>query len=221
MKICYQIIAIQICYLLIAGCSSPVQKLDPSVFYKRDMKLKVNGQEGVGAVISRRAGQYEIEIDSFGEIDILMLHTCHREVEKKERKFIYRPMPIEQTDVSCPLMLSAYDKKKGQHSWGLIEFEHPKLSLPAKSHCNGRVEVTKGVSVCQSFAGSIQEIHFKKAVLAPEKDVCLVLKSVDSRVFRYKMPKGLCTFRFLTQSGDEQWHRLTTIGHEKMILRGK
>ncbi len=213
------------------SCASTSQELDPKVFYKRDMQVKVNGLKGDGILVVPRKTSYNFDITAQGKLDLFTFSTCHREqtrekagkkgwfADKKRRKLTYVPAPIEAEPASCPVELGGFEKKKGRHSWAFIDFEHPETNLMAHIACNGNVYKSNGVTVCQAYAGSIQEITFTRPVLAAEKNVCTILKSKNSKKFRYKMPKGRCTFRFVTKTGEEKWHRLTTLGYEKILIR--
>lgn len=221
------------CFLsALAACISVPQKLDPKVFYKRDMQLKVNGHQGEGVVVAPHAAQYQVAVEAAGSLDLFTFTTCHREQTKEnagergwfsdrtKREFTFMPTTLESNEFSCPAQLGGYERKKGRHSWGFIEFESPKLTLPALVNCNGSSHNARGVSVCQSKIGLIQEIVFSEPVLWSENNSCLKLESKDSKTFRFKMPKGSCVFRFLAKDGDkEKWHRLTTIGYEKILIR--
>lgn len=221
-----------VCLILLASCSSVPQKLDPKKFYKRDMDLKINGHQGEGVLVVPRKSVYKFDIKSTGKLDLFTFTTCHREQtrekagqrgwfrDKKRRKFDFKPAPIERESLACPAELGGYERGKGRHSWGFIDFEHPALNLPALVSCNGSVYNSRGVTVCQAKVGLMQEIKFSQPVLAPEKNVCIILKSSDGgKTYRFKMPKGRCSFRFLTAKGQEKWHRLTTLGYESILIR--
>ncbi len=195
------------------------------------MKVKVNGLVGEGTLVIPRAKSYVFEIEGAGKLDLFTFYTCNREeIEKKagesgwfgnskRRKFTYVPIPLESEEYSCPVQIGVYEAKKGRHSWFFGDFLHPKLKLHARVSCNGKVYNAPGVSVCDSYEGSLQEIKFSVPVLAPEEDVCVKLQSKDDMTFQIKLPRGECSFRFVTKTGEEEWHRLTTLGHQKILLR--
>lgn len=219
-------------FLFLSGCaSSKYQQLDPKIYYRRDMQIKVNGFQGLGVLVVPKADMYKFDIKSSGKLDMFTLSTCHREQtqekagrktwfgNKKRRKFEFIPAPIEAESTSCPVEIGGYEARKGRHSWAIIEFEHDKMTLPALLSCNGSITNTRGVSICQSFDGSLQEISFSEEVIVAKKNVCIELTSPDNKVFRFKMPNRECTFRFVTKSGVPKWHRLVTIGYEKILVR--
>lgn len=217
--------------LFLIGCSSVPPILETKIFYKRDMLLKVNGLKGEGFLIVPKADSYDFDIEAKGKLDLFTFNTCHREQtkekagqktwfgDKKRRKFSFTPTGIESSPLACPAYLAGFEIKKGRHSQGFVDFEHPGLSLASILSCNGSVHNSNGVSYCESRAGSIQEIKFAHPVLAPEKNVCIILKSSDEKTFRFKLPRGDCSFRFVTKSGIEKWHRLSTYGYDKIPLR--
>ena len=51
---------------------------------------------------------------------------------------------------------------------------------------------------------------------------CKPLTSKDDKIFRYNMPGRQCVYRFLAKAaGPEKWHRITTLGYEKILIREK
>ncbi len=209
----------------------PGQSLDPKIFYKRDMEVKVNGYQAEGVLAVPYAEKYKFDIDAKGKLDLFTFTTCHREQtreqaggkswfsNKKSRKFEYNPAPIEAGPLACPAHLGGYEIGKGRHSWAFVDFGNPDLKLPAYLSCNGSQGNFTGVSVCQSKAGLLQRIEFTEPVLYPEKP-CAKLKTNDDMRFEFAMPKGECVIRFVTKTGDEMWHRITLLGYEQILLRG-
>ena len=210
---------------LFVSCASVSQKLDPNVFYKRDIQISINGKKAIGAVVVPRAESYHFEIKTPGRLDLFTLTTCHREetfeaLSTKVRSFDFKPISIELGQLACPVHLGGYEKIRGRHSWAFIDFEHPSLLLRAEIKCNGVQRNTSGVSLCQAKVGLIQEIKFKQPVIWPKKLTCIELSSDDEKTFRFKMPRGECTSRFLSKTGKKLWHRFTTLGYEKILIRG-
>ena len=113
--------------MFILSCSQVSQKIDPSVFYMRDMKIKVNERESRGVLVAMQSALYKIEIESPGDMDLLQLISCHREIMKKDlgkkTTFLYAPaFGVEDGELTCPVILTGLNSK-GSHSWGLIDFE--------------------------------------------------------------------------------------------------
>ena len=223
-------IYILILFTILPSCSSVPQKLDPKVYYKRDMELNIDKFQAEGVLVVPYKEKYQFDVTAQGKLDLFTFTTCHREetTEKaggkyfngpRRTKFEYIPTPIESEGVACPVVLAGYSKK-GKHSWGIVEFEHPDLTLPALLSCDGSVYNTRGVSICQAKRGLLQEIKFSEEVIVAIENVCIELTSKDNKTFRFKMPERECTFRFVTKNGEEKWHRLTTVGYEMILVRG-
>ncbi len=209
---------------MLAACASGIdQKLSPDVFYKRDMSIDVNGVKGVGALVVPIAAQYRIQGESKGELDLFTLESCHREfsAEKLGRKFTYGFLPVQGLEGSgCPIQLGGYEKKRGRHSWGLIDFEEPESTLPATLKCNGTQAKTNGVSVCQSRVDLIQAIVFDVEVdQAVAKDDCKLPTPKDSKTFIFPIKKRECAIVFREKQGQRRFHRLTTLGFEGILIR--
>lgn len=219
--------------VLTAGCAGNLQAADPAINYKRDMFVTVNGFQAEGVLVAPKADRYEMQIDARGKLDLFTLTTCHREQtrenagergwfkDKSKMSLSYTPIKGIETDgFACPLELGGYEQIRGRHSWALIDFEDQGSTMPAKLKCNGSESNTRGVSICQSRQGLVQEISFSESMLSPEKTACAPIKgSSDGKKFQFEMPKGQCTFRFVTKVGAEKWHRLTTYGYEKILIR--
>ena len=218
-------------FVIMTGCTSVPQKLDEKTFYKRDMSLTVNGHQAEGVLVVPRAKEYIFEIQAKGKLDLFTFTTCHREQTKenagergwfadsKRRELTFRPVPLESEGVACPARLGGFERIKGRHSWGFVEFEHPSLVLPALVSCNGAQYNSRGVSACQAREGLLMEIRFPERVLWPDKNVCVKLESSDAQTFRFKVPRGECSIRFVTERGEKKWHRLVIVGYEKILIR--
>jgi len=216
---------------LLSACTSVPQKLDSKAFYKRDMDLTINGYQGIGVMVVPRAEEYKFEIEAKGKLDLFTLTTCHREwtkekagqkgwfKSKKRRELTFVPEPLESENIACPVQLGGYERINGRHSWGLVSFEHPSLTLPALVSCNGSHYNANGVSTCQAKTGLLMEIKFSEKVLWPKENTCVKLETKDSQTFRFKVPLGQCGFRFVTMGHDEKWHRLITVGYQKILIR--
>lgn len=217
--------------LLLSACSNLPQVLDAASYYKRDMQITVNGLKAEGALVVPRSDSYALDIQAQGVLDLFTLQSCHRETseenagqpgifgDKKRIQLTYHPVNAIENVSDCPLELGGYEKAQGRHSWGFIDFEDPSLTLPAKIKCNGTGAGAVGVSVCQSRQGLIEQIVFQEKVgLAKQPDPkCPDLPVSDGMTFQFKMPLGQCIYVFKGASG---LHRLTTLGYEKILIRG-
>lgn len=229
--------------ILFGGCSffeppEVNQNLETKNFYRRDMVI--NGREGV-AVLAL-SDKVSFHIEARGNLDLFTMVTCNQSQTKekawnvkqkvrsglfgwgrklvdkqREIKFEYRPNELEK-DGYCPIEFGGYEKDKGRHSWGFVDFQTPDATLPATLLCNGERIASKGVSICQSRAGLIQRIKFAEAVKV-FPDVACNIGQTEGVVFEFELPRGQCVFRFRsTVTGRE--HRLTTLGFEKILIRG-
>ena len=120
------VICFSTCFMLLfaGGCSYlyPRQELDPKVYYRHDMKVWVDDQASEGTLISPLKKKYHIKLQSPGQIDLLKIITCHREIgvqgasgfiiSNKNYEFDYEPLPGLEYDRPCMLRLEAYEEKK-------------------------------------------------------------------------------------------------------------
>ena len=215
--------------ILCCSCSNLQMQLDNTKYYPKDMEIDVDGHKATGAIVVPQRDQYAIAVTAKGKLDLLWYSTCHRSEYKEqawhkgifkskyEARFSYRPNGGMEHQ-NCQMHITGMEKIKGRHSWGLIDFEDDTATLPALVKCNGSEYNSRGVTVCQSQAGLLQEIEFANEAqsVKPKADHCHKLEQLSKGVYRYKLPKGNCVYIF--KSGD-QYHRLTTYGWEEPILR--
>lgn len=217
------------------SCSSVQQRLDPSVYYKRDMELRVNGFEGEGVLVVPKAESYKFEIKAKGRLDLFTLTTCHREEaleeagqkglfgDRKRVETVYKPVNGIENDGLCAVQLGGYEKVKGRHSWAFIDFENESNPLPARIFCNGNVHNANGVSSCQSREGLLQQIRFTENVDFSHSVECnppTINGGKDGvERFEIKLSRGQCVYVFMRKS-DKAVHRLTTYGYQDVLIRG-
>lgn len=218
--------------LLMLGCMSlalmgfapsvPRQALDSDKTYRRDIALDVNGFEGEGVLVAKRAKRYVIKGESKSKLDLLTLTTCHRDFKAERLKnsfeYVYEPISGIEDTGACPMQISAYDMR-GVHSWALIEFEDASAALPARVKCNGTDRQYGGVSICQSREGLTQEISFESAVMVAPEPECPMPMPTDKKTFVFSIAPRECVYAFMSEHG--KIHRLTTIGFQGTILRGE
>jgi len=215
--------------LLLVSCtahafsSAPVQELDPKKVYKHDIKATINGVSGVGVLVVPKAHSYTITGESAGNLDLLTITTCHRDVSwsPNAKKFTYEYTPSESLEAnkSCPMLIGGYDKK-GQHAWAMIDFETDEAKLPALLKCNGYGQTFNGVSICQSRFSLTQFIEFKTPVrVLPQKDCPMSEPLNGGTRFEFPIVKGYCVYAFMETAPEKRVHRLTTIGYESILLR--
>ena len=214
---------------LLIGCAE-YQVLEVDKYYKRDIGLEVNGKQYEGVTVIPRANKYEIIVEPKGDMDLILIRSCHREhsYEKQSKKFLwiqigknsfqylYEPSPKE-SEKTCPLRVEVYEAEKGRHSWALLDFEHPDYTLPARLLCNGEIKTPNGVSVCQAKAGLIQTIEFPEIIEFATPDEGCVRPEYKDGAFDWEMSKGECLYEIRTADGKR--HRLTAIGYEGVLVR--
>lgn len=224
-------IKILLLLFLCVACTSVQQKLDPKVHYPKDMALNINGHQGVGTIVVPWAQLYKFQVTARGKLDLGTYSTCHREWyqesawddsdwfdDEHKMKFTFMPNAVERG--YCPMQLGGYEKKKGRHSWALVDFEDGSATLPAQVHCNGNTYNSRGVTVCQSRAGLLQKIIFPVEVLTSPDKECPITKNKDGKEFEINLTRGECVYMFLEKDEkSNRIHRLTTYGYDEVILR--
>lgn len=231
--------------VLLIGCTSTPQRLDPNYFYKRDLpfcvikntaltaaaKPEQTCYEGVSVI--PRQSYYDFELEPKGEavIDLMLVTTCHREdsFEKSStnwikkitgggEKFAYHFAPVTgvEDDGDCDLRFNTYEKEKGRHSWSLVRFEHPKYDLEATLYCNGKVITYRGVSICQSKAGLVERVKFTEPVMVEVRSGCNKFKKVGD-LYEYEMSLNECLYTVITEGGRK--HSMITVGYENVLVR--
>lgn len=219
-------------FMALTGCSLVNQKLDPEKFYRRDIKLEINGEKFDGVAVPKRADEYEIKIKAKGKIDMLTIRSCHREEHFEEPssgwfssgksfKYTFRPIKGIEDGRGCLLDIGAYEKEKGRHSWATIDFETETENLPAIVMCNGEKWNTDpgSVSICQARTGTIQKIIFDHRVkISPDEERCKVFKTKDEMTYEYLMPLGECVVYFADKY--QNVHRHVSVGYDEILVRG-
>jgi len=222
--------------VIMCGCSTIPQKLDPKKFYRRDLPFCVENLgcfEGVTVLAKRDSYKFEVEPKGGADIDLMVATTCHREdsTESTESgwfifqsnnkyEYTYRPVAGKEDTGDCPLRINTYEKDKGRHAWAMIYFEHPKFKMPATVTCMGRVYNYNGVSVCQSKRFLSQRIRFPWPVQwgTPAKH-CAEPERVSSGVYDIKPDIGECVY--VIRSEKNLKHLFATISYEGILIRSQ
>lgn len=224
---------------LFSGCSTVGEIAKKGVFYKRDIKIKANGYQGVGVLVIPKATHIKAKLTTVGKADMFTMTSCHQEQAAEESgkrkgklfgvfgrgrtevEVEWSPDPDLETNQACPMNFGQFDLK-GRHGWGLMEMEDDVHQLPALLSCNGSKYNTKGVSMCQSRMDLIQKIEFPEVVnYSPEPDCPLKLnRPTDGKKFVFVINKGTCVYLFQEKGPKARFHRLTTLGYEKILVRG-
>lgn len=217
------------------GCTVPQQVLDPDVFYRRDMRLEINGVRGDGVLVVPENLVYAIDARLMGAADVFTMSSCHREMvfqeagqngffgDKRRVKTSYIPVLGLEHGQYCPLHLSGLDRGRGRHSWAFVDFQGPGETLPAQVSCNGVAYPSQGVSACQSLQGLDQAITFPTPVVvgSPLGAGCPRLQvGVDAKTIHYRTPRAICVYTIGEAVRGGRLHRLTTIGYDQVPVRG-
>lgn len=210
-------------FLLSCACSPAPEKLDPAILYRRDMTITINGKTFTGVAVAPAADKYDIKAQTIGRNDVFTFTTCHLEKEfrpgRNDLSFTFVPrIGLENSIDSCIAELGGFDKDKGRHSWGLIEFENPAYKVVASVDCNGETYDANGVALCQSLTGLKQRIKFKYPVKVSPPIGCRMLTPVDEMTFVYEMVKGRCVYDFYEPSFNRRF-RLTTFGYQEILIK--
>lgn len=209
--------------LLLLGCAGVNQKLDPDVFYQRDLDIECNGFKGTGTLVLPKNNLYHCNLTSPGRINLFEFTTCHRSITKEQSKIIngtktsfdYVPVDPVETDGDCEAYLAAYSIG-GKNAWGFVSFESPKYTLPALVQCNGQEYNSRGVEICQAKAGLIQQIIFSEPVkFVPQ--TFDVSQSSDGKTITFKMPDKEHVIIF---KGAHGFNKLLVIGYQSVLVRG-
>lgn len=212
--------------LLLGACTSVTEKLDPNVFYKRDIAITYNKQVFTGVAALPYAPNYNLKFQSSGKMDLITIASCHGEktdekagksglfIDGESYEYFHSPL---QEDMVCDLDVGVYEAVLGRHGWAHIIFNSPKYSLGASLYCNGAFLGSSGVGICQSRTGLYQSITFKEPVKAGFTAPCPKLETKDDLTFVFPMPQHECNYYFSTKDG--KLSRLVTVGYDAVPLR--
>jgi len=217
----------------LTSCASipAAQKLDQNIFYKRDMLITVDGISREGVLVAPAASRHSFDVSAKGKLDLFTFETCHREEtrekagqgglfsDKRRVQFSYIPSPGIETEGACPVKLGGYEQSGGRHSWAMIDFESADATLPARVKCNGENYSSRGVTICQSRVGLIQEIIFPAEVIVNPDPACPMERPKDLKAYRFSMPPRECVFNFMEKAEPHREHRLTTVGYDGILVR--
>lgn len=217
-----------LCVLTMVGCSSVDQILTPGVFYRRDLKLSIDGQDYDGVGVLSERPRYEIVLTPRQDIDALLIKTCHRTLvfEKisgggwfgaGKFRYTYEPIPNLESGRVCPLRVEAFNAAKSKHAWSYLDTASSRYEVTGTSVCNGASQRFTGVALCQAGKGLVQKISFDKPVrFAPVYPPnCETPRRVKDG-YEYSPIAGECIYHFETQ--DRKIGRLTVLGFEQIKL---
>jgi hypothetical protein len=227
--------------ILYGACStSLVREINPDVYQRRDMEIRVAGKTALGVTVAPRALVYQFEIKTPGNLDWFTLKTCHREwslekagnvkvtkprwpwgektvIAKNQVKFRFANSDQENIHEYCPMVLAAFEKKRGRHSFGFVDFDNIDDPLPGTLYCNGDKRSVGGVSVCQSRVGLIQSIVFGEKIKHEAEGGCPGGEA-KGNTFTHESGRGRCVYLFVGLASG-RLHRHTSIGYESIIFK--
>ena len=226
---------------LLAACSTPPPALDPALEYERDLVFTVayltgskwsEPQKFQGGAVIKKAARYRIELFAPGQVDMMTLSSCHREIktpspeksggwfQAKRYVFEFAADELLESGKPCPLSLGVYDKEKGRNGWATLVVESD-AKMQAELRCNGAHSKVTGTSFCQSRAGLLQVIAFDRPVEVGFYGACkLDAPSPDKKTFIFRMPRGACAFHFFDATDERNEHALHSFGYEGTLIRG-
>lgn len=203
---------------------------DSETFYKRDIRIVEGNDSYFGVAVLPAKSAYSIAMKFSGQLDLFTFTDCHQQIareragsggifgRKNEIRIEYNPS--FSGGEYCPIEIGGYEAVKGRHSWGFIDFKTPKENLPAEIQCNGSTEAYVGVSICQSLQGLLQRITFPNPTRVSTSASCEPLELKDGGLwYEFPMPKGRCVYAFQEIDGAKRFHRLTTLGYEKILIK--
>lgn len=212
------------------GLFNYFESFDTEKYYKKSLKLKVDGQWVVGMAAVQSKSSYELEFKSPGKISNISLRTCSDDEvltpdtsfwqifkDKKRFEYTYKRTPLDSEKCSG-LDIGTYEKgTKARHSFGSIYIAESDEVMPARLECGKSIVKTTGISVCQNAAGLIQRINFDRNVhtLTNKRSECF-LKSRDQKSFEVFLAPGECNFYFIDKSSGEL-HRFVTYGYTEVF----
>lgn len=205
------------------GCATVTENLSDSVAYKRTIHLSVNGYYTDGMIVLPKAASYHIEGSSPGGFDYLLISSCHREYDAEKQgdtfSFDYPPTPGIEDNRACPLHIHGFEKIKGRHSFGFIDFENDRDRLPAESDCDGNHKTWTGVGNCQGPVGAFQRVVFPTEVYsASARAECKIAEPVDLKTYLFKVPLGECVIEFEERATPHRTFRLNTYGYQETVV---
>lgn len=177
-------------------------------------------EDGVLAI--PRADEYRIEIETMGDMDLLLIESCHRHIPIERRSdsysFIYEPIKGIEDGPACPIHFASVEEGKGRVAWGFLDFGGGD-GLDVKFACNGTEGVWRGIGVCQSEAGLLQEFSFNEPVLYASRPIgCELDNPKENKIFRTKIPYRECVHVFEGMDSGKKF-KLTTIGYKEVLIR--
>lgn len=207
--------------LLLNSCVSLNESISADDIWNKDLIIGTQWGQFEGVASLPDVDRYEFEFESKGNIDLFTLKSCHqyqtiepdRIIKRKQIKVTYRPNSFERSRRICPLFIHAYEKGKGRHSFGIVDFKRKIYSAKATIECNGGTYDAIGSAICQSGANLYQRITFAEE--SRFKSDCQDVIEKEGLSYKIKIKKDLCLTTFIV---GKEFFRLTTYGFEKVLI---
>lgn len=210
-----------------------------SEFYRHDLNVSINGAEFIGVGVVPHEPKYEVQVTTEDSIDRIQWRTCNRQevVDRKPKgfwsnifggnsgdsfNFTFDPVDKLEDLRACPLKIEVLTQRKTRVGFALIDFTDSRAEFSIKTliKCNGAALSARGVGVCQSAGGLMQEIRFDRPVIPGSPDPgCekMISEDVNRQVYRFQISTGQCLYLFGGQDGSR--FRLTTVGYNEVPYR--
>ena len=221
--------------LVIGGCglmdTDSYQKLNPDIYYMPDVKIHMDGVIYDGWGVLPFKNQYELVIESPGEIDLIKISTCARAVviepddpgwfkSGKKLKYTYRPQRNLERTGSCPMLIEVYEYgKKARHAHGFFDFDHGDQDLKADVVCNAEIQ-TGNVTMCVTNEGIQTMLVFghQVEVKASRPECELPPPSGSKMMWKFETTARECQYVFKEINGT-RFHKHISIGYEEVAVR--
>ncbi len=224
-----------LCVLLSSCASIPQTSLPPSMqqtIPNYTLSGSVNGTAFSGVAVIPWSSQYDVKVESSVDVDYMTISTCARDIPITSAISVYWTLPHNSIDYpylpdplenhgSCLMRIDAFNKKNpANNAFAILDFETPDATLPATNVCNGAVETTGGVSVCQSKAGLLQEIVFQTPVeiYKPAIAADCVPTTNDNLVWKLTVPLHDCVVYFQQIAKPHALHRADWFGWNQPVV---
>lgn len=193
-------------------------QLDTNRVYQMDLQLEVNGIKSQGMITVPQAERYLLKIKAPGDSDVVTFTSCNREdiLRKQDDQFQYMYVPNVVESEACPVLINAYSPKF-RYSGGYFEATPPNWARSTVM-CNGRVEVSNGLYLCQARAGLDVQLIFDNDVISATPSLGCNAFIPDGKKWKASLSKGLCTYRFREKDGLKKYFRIVTHGYEEFNL---
>lgn len=209
----------------------------PTVEYRSDLVLDVNGVKYPGTGVAALSQSYKVTVYPEASIDRIIWTTCNQQhvVDKpgesfwdqisgnNQYSFTLNPDIDLEGSNACALEISVLTEHQNITGYGLIDFMDARpvyQKIKATARCNGYTSVPTGVYVCQSAQNLVQDFVFDRPVISGTPVVgCSIPVDVDGGRIHYRLTlsSGKCLYIFGDKDGN--FFRLNAIGYNEVPYR--